>query len=509
MRFPKVLWLLIGMTLLAACTRSALDASPYQPGGALPTSSIFIPLPGSSATPSYRLQPTRVPGSALLTPTPDLANAVPTARIEAEQYIVKYGDTLGTIALRYEVSVEAILAANNLANPNLLEVGQILVIPVPSPQASVAYFKIIPDSELVYGPISVTLDLESYIQNRGGYLASYYQDVDGEYLSGAEIVLQVAQNYSVNPRLLLAVLEYQAGWVGNANPDPSTYEYPIGLVDAWHAGLYRQLTWTADTLNRGYYLWRVGGIRQWVLLDGSVVPVDPTINAGTAGLQNFFAQLDDYATWQYDISMNGLFSMYFMMWGYPFDLAIEPIVPSNLVQPVMQLPFASGETWAFTGGPHGGWDSGSGWAALDFAPTGTAGCMISDDWVVAVADGLIARTGDGVVIQDLDSDGFEQTGWVMFYMHIESRDRVDVGTFVRVGERIGHPSCEGGVTNGTHVHIARKFNGEWIPADGPFPFVLDGWVSSGAGGEYDGYLTRGNQVVEAYDGDEEMNHISR
>jgi murein DD-endopeptidase MepM/ murein hydrolase activator NlpD len=509
MRFLKTLWILILMALLAACVRSASDTPAYQPGSGFPTSSVFVPIPGSSATPSFRLQPTRLPGSALLTPTPNLANVIPTARSEAEQYVVQYGDTLGTIAMAYGVSVEAVIAANNLANPNLLEVGQVLVIPVPSPQAAASYFKIIPDSELVYGPMSATLELEAYIQDRGGYLASYSQDVDGELLSGSEIVLRVAQYYSVNPRLLLAILEYQSGWVGNANPDPSTYEYPIGLLDAWHAGLYRQLAWTADTLNRGYYLWRVGGIRQWVLADGSVVPVDPFVNAGTAGVQNFFAQLDDYASWQYDTSMNGLFSMVFMMWGYPFDLAIEPIVPANLVQPTMQLPFASGETWAFTGGPHGGWDTGSGWAALDFAPTGTAGCVVSDAWVTAVADGLVVRTGDGVVIQDLDSDGFEQTGWVIFYLHIESRDRVELGTYLRAGERIGHPSCEGGVTNGTHVHMARKFNGEWIPADGPVPFVLDGWVSSGAGIEYDGYLTRGSQSVEAFDGDSEINQVSR
>ena len=58
----------------------------------------------------------------------------------------------------------------------------------------------------------------------------------------------------------------------------------------------------------------------------------------------------------------------------------------------MQLPFEKGTTWSFTGGPHGGWDSGSAWAALDFAPPGEpAGCVSSDAWVVAVADGLILR----------------------------------------------------------------------------------------------------------------------
>ena len=78
------------------------------------------------------------------------------------------------------------------------------------------------------------------------------------------------------------------------------------------------------------------------------------------------------------------------------------------------------------------------------------------------------------------------------------------------GENIGHPSCEGGVSNATHLHLARRYNGEWIPADGNLPFILDGWVSSGNGIEYDGFLTRGDRTVEAWEGVfEDLNQISR
>ncbi len=93
------------------------------------------------------------------------------------------------------------------------------------------------------------------------------------------------------------------------------------------------------------------------------------------------------------------------------------------------------------------------------------GCVQSDLWVVAVADGLIIRADQGRVIQDLDGDGNEGTGWIVLYMHIEGRDRVQAGTYVKAGERIGHPSCEGGYSTGTHFHLARRYNGEWIPAD--------------------------------------------
>ena len=69
-------------------------------------------------------------------------------------------------------------------------------------------FKIIPDSELVYGPASLLLDMDIYLKSKDGYIKTYTQEVDGEMLSGTEIITRVAQDYSVNPRLLLALLEY-------------------------------------------------------------------------------------------------------------------------------------------------------------------------------------------------------------------------------------------------------------------------------------------------------------
>jgi murein DD-endopeptidase MepM/ murein hydrolase activator NlpD len=129
---------------------------------------------------------------------------------------------------------------------------------------------------------------------------------------------------------------------------------------------------------------------------------------------------------------------------------------------------------------------------------------------VAVADGYIIRAEDGAVIQDLDNDGYEQTGWTVLYMHVELRERVQAGSYVYAGDHIGHPSCEGGISNATHLHLARRYNGEWIPADGNLPFNLEGWVSSGNGIYYDGFLTRGGVQLQAEEGVfEGVNLISR
>jgi GH25 family lysozyme M1 (1,4-beta-N-acetylmuramidase) len=44
-------------------------------------------------------------------------------------YVVKPGDTLTAIAAKFGTTVAAIVAANNITNPNLISVGQMLVIP--------------------------------------------------------------------------------------------------------------------------------------------------------------------------------------------------------------------------------------------------------------------------------------------------------------------------------------------------------------------------------------------
>jgi LasA protease len=174
----------------------------------------------------------------------------------------------------------------------------------------------------------------------------------------------------------------------------------------------------------------------------------------------------------------------------------------------MQLPFGSGKIWYLTSGPHSAWGDGAAWAALDIAPPDTMGCQTSPSWVTAVANGVITRSWNGEVVLDLDEDGFEQTGWSVLYLHIAADERVAEGTHVKTGDPIGHPSCEGGYSFGTHLHLARRYNGVWISADGNIPFNLDGWISQGSNNtEYDGFLVKGSQSIEAWNGRSSINEI--
>jgi murein DD-endopeptidase MepM/ murein hydrolase activator NlpD len=493
--------------ILSGCYRPDTAAPLFKVSGPKVT---LDPLPLTQEEIAAESSGVQAQPAQISTPTPNPPIILPTQRSESLTYVVASGDTLRKIAMKYQVSIDTLVEVNDISNPNLIEVGMTLTIPPPTYDVISPAFKIIPDSELVNSPSNANFMVEGFVNQFNGYLAQYSEEIDGAELSGAQIVQRVAVEYSINPRLLLTLLEYQSGWVTQSQPGEKTLKFPMRFYDPWQEGLYKQLGWAANLLNEGYYLWKLNAISVWILSDNTVIQVNPTINPGTAGVLNLLRYLKTKSEWMDATSESGIFVTYLNFFGYPFSRGLEPMLPDDLAQPEMQLPFERGVIWSFTGGPHGGWNTGSAWAAVDFAPPGDDyGCFLSDSWVVASVPGEIVYSDHGAVIQDMDGDGIWQTGWSILYMHIDSRNRVEAGTYLEAGDRVGHPSCEGGFSSGTHLHIARRYNGEWIAADGDIPLVMDGWVSVGYGIEYDGYLIKGAQTLEAWNGRSPLNAIER
>ena len=98
---------------------------------------------------------------------------------------------------------------------------------------------------------------------------------------------------------------------------------------------------------------------------------------------------------------------------------------------------------------------------------------------------------------DLDGDGYEQTGWNLLYMHLATKDRVPAGTWLEVNDRIGHASCEGGVSTQHTPAFCKKIQREWVTADGPIPFIMSGWRVVAGDAPYKGKLVRGEEEVIA------------
>jgi hypothetical protein len=427
-------------------------------------------------------------------------------------YFTQQGDTLPALASRFDVEAWQISAPELLQGTGYLATGLPLSIPntvgeIPYPDA------LLPDSEVIYSPSTVGFDTEIYIRDAGGYLASYRETIGEDTISGAAIVKRVAVETSANPRLLLAFLEYRSHWVLGQPTDPDLAAYPIGFFVPGHSGLYKELTLAANHLNIPYYDWRIGRRTFLTFKEGRTAPLSPALNAGSVALQTLFSKFYEPEDWWEALYGEGNFlQLYTDMFGDPWERAagIEPLLHPGLSQPPLELPFAPGEGWSYTGGPHKVMNLGSPLGALDFGPvTGQPPCAVSTAWVTASASGIVTRAGESVVVLDLDGDGLESTGWVLFYLHIAEDGRVETGKQLNLDDPIGHPSCEGGSATGTHVHIARKYNGEWLAADGPLPFILSGWKASMGARAYQGSLTRGALVISASPGGSGSSIITR
>lgn len=103
---------------------SVVAASAIACGGDSP---LEVPTPTTPATAVTTLTTTAPAPTATSAP-----QASPTqAATGPQEYTVQAGDTLGAIATQFGVTVEAIVEANSIADPNMILPGETLTIPAP------------------------------------------------------------------------------------------------------------------------------------------------------------------------------------------------------------------------------------------------------------------------------------------------------------------------------------------------------------------------------------------
>lgn len=507
--------------IIALLAFSLVGCSFYQK-----TPPIFVPPVGFTATPETpfveptsepTIQPT-VTQNSEINPTPTLyipptETLVPTPDVQREPivYHAQAGDTLDVVATHFGVSKDQIKSNEDIPEFSFINPGTLLVIPQVLINTT-SETHLLPDSEFVYSRAitdsDFPRDVVDFVNQAGGYLSETREYEHSSLTHGGEIVREIAQNNSLNPFLLLALLEYQSHWVYGQPQNVAQLKYPLGYINYDDKGLVNQLRWAVNQLSIGYYGWREGRLTE-IFLGNSQHPtskvtarIEPSLNAGTVALQYYFSQTFDSDKWIQALDDDtGFITTYEEMFGSPESRTkYEPLFSHDLNQPDLQLPFLAGSVWNYTGGPHGAWEREGSLSAIDFAPSGfKGGCSKTYAYVTASASGLVVRAENGLVVINLDFIDNEHSGWVLLYLHIATDGRlVNKGDEVRMGDRLGHPSCEGGISTGTHVHMARKYNGEWMTADGPISFVLSGWTVHNGSAPYKGSLTKsGNNIVVA------------
>lgn len=387
-------------------------------------------------------------------------------------YRSQSGDSLASVANRFGVAKNEIWDTGglHLSDRGFLAPGLTLSIPRRLRNLT-NETHLLPDSEFIRSQTSVKFDVDNYILGKRGFLL-HYRDEEGR--SGAEIISKLARDNSVNPRLLLSLLEYTSGWVTEPAPSPQTLDYPMNFRDVYHRGLYSQMMLAVDYLERGYYGWRDAKILSLYFNGGENIRLAPDLNAGTVAVMYYFSKITGTSA-EWSAALWKFLDLHSQLFGDPRLSPAEPLYSGEVYQPYLILPFSLRQSWCFSYGPHGAWDSKGPAAALDFAPPQDEYSGPLTRMILASAPGCVVRSEKNMVVLDLDCDGLEQTGWNLTFYHLAEEGRARENSRVSQGQKIGYASCEGGLCSGIHVHMARKYNGEWMLAGGPIPFVLSGW----------------------------------
>lgn len=479
----KIFWLLILMGLMGTgCVQSDGVNAPIEPTQTTMEQIVITPDIEEDIRPTSQ-RPMYFPG-------------------ELVSYLAQDGDTLINLSARFNTSIEEILKENPQIPHDVttMPVGMPMEIPIYYLPFWGTQFQIIPNNQFVNGASAISFDSASFVSTKSTWLNELQTYMGGQSISGVEAIDYIAYNYSIHPKVLLTLLEYQAGVLSDSYYSDEEELFLLGFDNPLKAGYSSQLNQAAALLNEGYYLYQSGQLVEFDRPNGYIERPDPGQNAGTVALQYYFSiLLEDDISYQIAIGPEGFAKTYQDLFGDPWLEVIPPVFATNVKQIEFKLPFEKGELWNFTGAPHSIWGKGEPFGALDFAPplTGNAGCLATDRKVVAVADGVVARTDIGYLMLDLDGDGDERTGWNVLYFHIATNGKAPVGTIVKKGDPLGYPSCEGGTSTGTHIHVARKYNGEWINATGAIPFIMENWIPNKNSTAYKGTMTRFGLTITA------------
>src|SRR5688572_6403180 len=189
------------------------------------------------------LAPTPVPA-----PTSDRPKYAPGELVD---YIAQSGDTLPALAARFNTTVEEIRKANPIipADATTMPPGLPMRIPIYYLPLWGTAYQSIPDHAFVNGPAQIGFSTSAFVASTSGWLKNYRVYAGERMRTGAEAVDYIAQNYSISPQLLLALLEYQSGAL--TQPAPPAEEYMLGFRRVNYESPYLQLIIAANILNNG------------------------------------------------------------------------------------------------------------------------------------------------------------------------------------------------------------------------------------------------------------------
>ena len=342
---------------------------------------------------------------------------------------------------------------------------------------SIELHNLIADGQFVFGPNVGDFDLKDYLVKDAPHLLPYY-----------DILFYYAHKLSINPRLLLTLIELRSGYVSNP---PATDVDGVDLFGLGNSDVEAQLKLISQLLFDAYYqrLYLTGinaasvsQVEQVVLQDDSIIELTPQLNAATNALLRTMAMVSNKGQIISFIDQHGpqsFINSYSRLFpdSNPLDTSNQINIFAVPPDDLLQFPYPRGEEWSFNGAHSPGIRGVSTLSSIDFGPTKPWPRWGNDTrphWVVAAADseGVTITSNCGVQIHHRD-------GWTTTYYHLENIQTDSIKDGVRRNERIANiantyaeATCKGGHSTSAHVHFTLKRNGAYVLLSG---ITLSGW----------------------------------
>lgn len=359
---------------------------------------------------------------------------------------------------------------------------------------------LISDGQFVWGPNVGNFDVSRYLSTRNSPLLMYAEDIQAW-----------AAYTSINPKILLTVLELQNHWISRI-PDDVEQEVILAVIEQVSMDL-------ATTFYDHMYIWgnrrlsespKSFELPSLTFDENTILELNPETTSGSFAIATVLAQGVSQKSWEASLipsdptSFSQTFSTLFP--------ETDPLDNSNSIDPstlppddFLQLPFPLGADWTFNGTHswHGG-DIGPDRSSMDFSTNWPRGATLPDHYTVASHEGIgyvyaPSRTNLPCWMQ-ISYEMNPGEVWSTSYYHLlnlgDPGDRGYLSRNESVG-KIGVEVCNGGFASSAHVHFTLRYNGAFYDLDG---VKLSGWtVYSGSDPYYSGYLERDGEFKYPYD----------
>ncbi|MCF2825951.1 MULTISPECIES: M23 family metallopeptidase [unclassified Pseudoalteromonas] len=273
-----------------------------------------------------------------------------------------------------------------------------------------------------------------------------------------EVLLHYAGYASINPKLLLALMELESGVI--SNPDKQSLSAPFGKL-SHEQGFDAQVKDVALNLSARYYAFQK-------LRDEGKAKKLPAVNEATVALADLTHTsanklLDTYQT---------LFNGESLALKADRNIAFSEWASTQAVSAAsfsMSFPWPSGYAW-YSGGAHSNTGSGYPYSSLDFN-NGSGGWGSNTPWVQAAHGGTVTRYS-ACNIRVTHSSGYSTQYYHMESLQYNTGDVISAGAWLgRYADDKATALCQGGQSTGPHVHFSLLYNGGHIS--------LHNWYISG------------------------------